>query len=87
MNIRRHDGMKLDERVLLGRLYERSSQNDPTGGKKSPQVAQEREGPTKMTPEPRKRPKATSGPGKGKKHHLGFNRRVRVIWREGTHGT
>ena len=92
--------MKLDEKVLLGRLYERTSQKGnryfsgrlgaarimlfrddyadddnvwqlfvQDGGEKSPQVAQEREGPTKMTPTARKRPKATSGPGKAAKWH------------------
>ena len=91
--------MKLDEKVLLGRLYERTSQRGnryfsgrlgaarimlfkdeyadddnvwqlfvQEGGEKSPQVAQEREGPAKI-PSVRKRPKATSGPEKAAKGH------------------
>ncbi len=72
--------MKLDEKVLLGRLYERTSQKGnryfslfkddyadddnvwqlfvQDGGEKRPQMAQEREGPTKMTP---KHPEAAKG--------------------------
>ncbi len=96
--------MQLVDKVLLGRLYERTSQKGnryfsgrlgaarvmlfkddyadddnvwqlfvQDGAEKCPQVAQEREGPPKTTPDARKRSKATSGPEKGKKHHLPFN--------------
>ena len=96
--------MLLDGKVLLGRLYESTSQKGnryfrgrlgaakvmlfkdeyadaeniwllfvQAGVERGPESTQEREGPTKTTRGARKRPKATSGPGKGKKHHLPFN--------------
>ena len=96
--------MQLDDKVLLGRLYERTSQKGnryfsgrlgaarimlfkddyadddnvwqlfvQDGGEKSPQVAQEREGPPKTARGARKRLKATSGPEKAKKQPLPFN--------------
>ncbi len=96
--------MQLDNKVLLGRLYERTSQKGnryfsgrpgaarvmlfkddhadddnvwqlfvQEGGEKHPQVAQEREGPTRMTRGARKRPKTTSESAKAKKHSLPFN--------------
>ncbi len=94
--------MQLDDKVLLGRPYERTSQKGnryfsgrlgaarimlfkddyaddvwqlfvQDGGEKSHQVAQEHEDPTKLNRGARKRPKATSGPEKGKKQQLPFN--------------
>ncbi len=97
-------GMQLDNKVLLGRLYERTSQKGnryfsgrlgaarvmlfrddyadddnvlqlfvQESGEKGLQVAQEREGPPKMTRGARKRSKATSESGKAKKQPLPFD--------------
>jgi len=94
--------MQLDDKVLLGRLYERTSHKGnryfsgrlgaarvmlfkddyadddnvwqlfvQEGGEKSPQVAQEREGPTKMT----RCPEAAEGhqrAGKGQETAIAF---------------
>ncbi len=96
-----HSGMQLDNKVLLGRLYERTSQKGnryfssrlgaarvmlfrddyadddnvlrlfvQESGEKGLQVAQEREGPPKMTRGARKRSKATSESGKARKQLL-----------------
>jgi len=54
------------------------------GGEKGPQVAQEREGPTKMTPRAQasgQRPPAGLGRARN------ATCRYRTIWHEGTHGT
>ncbi len=101
--------MPLDDKVLLGRLYERTSQKGnryfsglfkddnvwqlfvQDGGEKSPQVAQEREGPTKMARVPRsgRRPLAGLGrPPRGIRSKSRFSTtRYRTHWHEGTHGT
>ena len=66
--------MKLDEKVSLGRLYERTSQKGfvQEGGEKGPRWPRNAKVHQKWRGA-RKRPKATSGPGNARKRQLPFN--------------